>query len=140
MVIDVSFLLLADKVPILLSIRDMIKNGLYLSLQECVLKYKGRRHGLSMEKYFLIHRWTPGDMPFALYTETKIRSFHRYFDHPSVKATEIFLKGASGGPVDKETTKAIDNISDACKICKKMAPPPRRFNVILRGYATLHWR
>lgn len=103
----------AEKVPTLLSMRDMIHNGLDLSLQDCMIKYAGKRKGLEMENYYLINRWTSEDMPLILYTEMELRAIHRNFEHPSIRATENLLKRAASRLVDAETLSAIKSILEA---------------------------
>lgn len=95
LIIDVTFSIMEQDTPSLLSNKDMIDNGLDVSLQGRYLHVGQRRQPLSIENYFLVYRWTARNTSFALYTEQELRKIHRSFGHPSVRATEQLLKRAS---------------------------------------------
>lgn len=131
LVIDVTFTILEEDVPSLLSNRDMIDNGLDLSLQGRYL-YKGsRKQPLALENYFLIYRWKAGTTPFALYSEGELRRIHRGFGHPSVRATEKLLERAAGENIDEDTRKALQQLERGCHTCRRYAGSPRRFKLTI---------
>lgn len=66
LVIDVAFFLLTDDVPTLLSTRDMLRNGLNISIQHAHIMHGGMRQDLKVENYFLMHERKPDEMPYAL--------------------------------------------------------------------------
>lgn len=80
--IDFEFLVVKLKVPTLLSIKDMMINGLDISLQKCHVSLAGMTHTLSRENYFLVHRWKKEYVPFELYTESEPIRIHAQFGHP----------------------------------------------------------
>lgn len=106
-IIDVDFLLLDDAIPSLLLMRDMVKNGLDISLLKRHVSYGGRTHMLQMKNYFVIHTWEPEEIPFALYTEAELRSIHRNFGHPSIKSKEGLMCREIGGETDEESLRMI---------------------------------
>lgn len=87
LIIDVWFTVINQDVPTLLSMRDMVTNGLGISIQKCHVHFRGRVHQLGMRNFFLIHTWAPTDMPFVMYTKRELRTVHRTFGHPSIGAT-----------------------------------------------------
>lgn len=129
LVIDVDFAIINSDIPTLLSNKDMIDNGLDLSLQGHYLHIGPLRQPLSLENYFLVYRWSADDTPYALYTEPELRRIHRTFGHPSVKATYNLLKRASKTGLDKEIRLELEKIADDCKVCKTNSSTPRRFKL-----------
>lgn len=81
MVIDVELLLLSDEFPSLISLRDLVENGLNISIQDFVIKHDGMEQPLTIETYFLVYSWTPEDVPYFFYTEMELRTIHRTFVH-----------------------------------------------------------
>lgn len=69
LVIDVYFLVLKEKAPTLLSMPDIIMNGLDFSVQGQHVSHGKLCHKLTCENNFLVHRWTEGDVSFSCYTE-----------------------------------------------------------------------
>lgn len=62
-VIDVDFTLLNGDSPCLLCTRDLILNGLDISLKERTMSFQNGVQSVELENYFLIHRWGPEDLP-----------------------------------------------------------------------------
>lgn len=129
LIIDVWFAILDADVPTLLSLRDLWINGLDISIQECVIKLGQKKQELEMVNFFLVYKWQPGVLSYALYTEKELRTIHRTFGHPSIKATTSLLKRASGDELDTKTRKSIEAIASACNICQRNAGTPRRFKL-----------
>lgn len=73
LMIDVEFLLLDDQVPTLLSMRDMIRNGLEISMQQAHSTHMTKKQRIKLDNYFFFHEWYPHDICFALYMENQIR-------------------------------------------------------------------
>lgn len=94
-----------------MSMKDMVTNGLDLSLQNQHISFGKRTQKLAMENFFLIHRWSKEEMPYALYTEGELAKIHRNFGHPSVKSTEGLLKRAGGGKIGNDLRDAIGRIA-----------------------------
>ena len=118
-----------ENVPTLLSMKDMIVNGLDLGIQEHVVTYNGRQQNLFFENYFLIHRWQPTDIDYCLYSTTELRRLHRVFGHPSVNALANLLKRANPEEFTSDVRKTLQNISEKCDICIKHSSKPRRFKL-----------
>ena len=127
LVIDVTFQILDSNVPTLLSMKDMHDNGLDISIQDKVVKYKHLLQPLAFENYFLVHRWQPGDVAYSLYTESELRKLHRVFGHPSASALVNLLKRADPQKMRKEVKESISELTKACVVCAENASRPRRF-------------
>lgn len=56
---DVDLFLLSENVPSLLSMKDMVENGLDISIQDCTERYGDRTQALSVENYFYRTRVVP---------------------------------------------------------------------------------
>lgn len=84
-IIDVHFLLFVEELPTLLSMKYMLQNGLYISLQDSQISFARRKQELKLENCFIIHQWKPSDTPHFMYTEGELRSIHRSFLNPSIK-------------------------------------------------------
>lgn len=66
LIIDVDFMVIVSDVLTLLSIRDMVTNGLDIPIQLCHIRFEGSIGQLAMNNSFLIHRRFAEDVPFAL--------------------------------------------------------------------------
>lgn len=96
--IDVDFLLVDKAVPARLSMRDMLQNGLDISLQDAAIfigtGIAKRANQLQLCNFFLTHTWMPSSMPWSLFTEPELRKIHRMFGHSSVRDTMALLRRA----------------------------------------------
>lgn len=90
-VIEDDFLLISGNVQSLLSMKEMIENGLDISVKARTITHYGEKKGIQMKIVFLIHYWEPTDMNFVLYTENELHPIHRTFGHPSARKTEYLL-------------------------------------------------
>lgn len=131
LVIAVDFLVLAEAIPTLLSTKDMMDNDVDISLAHKRISYQGKHHPLALEDYFLIHRWQPADLPYAMHTCTELRHIHRSFGHPSVCAPMELLKRAQGDDLDPETRKSLRNIEKQCSTCRVTSANPRHFKLTI---------
>lgn len=156
LVIDVQFRIVNEKVPSLLSNKDMIDNGLDISLQRKTISHGKQEQSLDFENYFLIHRWRSDDISYSMYTEKELRKLHRVFGHPSVRALTNLLRRADPRAMNPSVVEAVKEITHACTICATHAKRPRRFKLtvgtddlrfnhviavdimFLRGRPTLH--
>lgn len=96
---DVYFRLTTDNVPTLSSMHDMVINGLYISIQKCRIRVKNIVQNLEMCNFFLVHMWSPADMPFAFYAEWEMRNIHNTFRHLSICVTEGLLRSGNGANI-----------------------------------------
>lgn len=129
LIIHIEFLLVDQDVPTLMSMKDMKESGIDISLQNETVLFAGRTQKLQLENYFLKHRWGPSDLSFALYTEDELRRIHKTFGHPSISATERLLKRATGGTLNTQNRRAIEQIATSCRICERNRRAPRRFKL-----------
>lgn len=125
---DVEFILMNKDMPTLLSLRDMLRNNLDISIRYECIKFQGQREPLIMDNYCLIYRWAPHDMHYALYTEGDLRRIHHSFGHPRVTTTVKLLKRASGEPVKSKVKKSIATITKDCETCRMTDTAPKRSN------------
>lgn len=93
MIIDVEFLILEADVPTLLSMKDLGDNGLDISIQVCVIILGDLKQPLKMVNFFLVYRWHPDDLPFALYTESKLRTIHTTFGPHQLRRLRTYSDG-----------------------------------------------
>lgn len=84
--LDIKFMVIAEDIPTLLSLQDMVDNGPDTSIQECFASLGDGRPPPKMDNYFPVHKWKPEDVPRVRYTELEIRLLHWTFEHPSVRA------------------------------------------------------
>lgn len=91
-IIDVHFLVAVENIPTLLPMEDVVENGLDISIQDCFTSLGQKRHLLAMESFFLIHVWSPSDLPYVLYTEKELVNLHKTSGHPSIRALEDYGK------------------------------------------------
>ena len=130
-IVDVDFEVMKDECPTLLSNKDMIINGLDISLQGCYLHVGPLKQRLKLENYFFLHKWSARDTPYVLYTMEELRKIHQGFGHPSVKATFHLLRRATAGKLSNKIKDELHKIQDDCKVCLKHAATPRRFRLTI---------
>lgn len=68
-VIDLRFQILDNYIPSLLSMKDMIENGLGNNIQSNPVTNKNFKQELAFENLFLIHRCNPADMDYFMSEE-----------------------------------------------------------------------
>ena len=129
LVMDVKFRIVHDHIPTLLSMKDMLDNDLDFSIKRRTMFHKHKEHQLSLENYFLIHRWDHGDMTYSLYTESELHRLHRVFGHPSVSALINLLSRAHPDKLPKEAKDQLRKLTEACVTCSVNASRPRRFKL-----------
>lgn len=103
--LDVKFRIMEFDCPSLLSMKDMVDNGLDISIQKKWVSYKHKRKEPVFENYFLIHRWNASDLSF--YTEPELRRLYRVFGHPLVTALKNLLKRADPAGMDENVKSAL---------------------------------
>jgi len=118
LVADVRFRILKNNCPTLLCLRDMIENGLDISIQDQTISYD-----------FLKHKWTMGDVSYAMYTDQELRRLHRVFGHPSVSALQKLLKRANPEEYGTDVRDTIEKITRLCDTCTRTSSKPRRFKI-----------
>lgn len=128
-IIDVDSLIIEENIPYPLSMKDMLLNGLDISIQEQEISIQVRKQKLTMENYLLIYRYTSDNMSYSMYTESELRRIHRLFGHPYVQATEKLLRRAAKKDIDGNIMSTIRKIQDDCKVCKEFAATSRRFKL-----------
>lgn len=129
LVVNVSFRLMETDCPSLLCLNDMLVNGLDISIQEKTMKYQGKTMKLAFENGFLVHKWSPIDLCFSMYTNKELHRLHKVFGHPSVTALSNLLKRANPSEFNSEAKRVLDEITKSCSICMTNANKPRRFKV-----------
>ena len=128
-IIDVDFIVLGCNCPSLLSNKDMLTNGLDISIQGKFLYMGDRRQPLTLKNYFFIYEWDAKELPYILYTEGELRRIHRGFGHPSVLSTYNLLKRANKSKLRKSIKQEIAKIVEDCDICRRSGNKPRRFKL-----------
>lgn len=131
LIIDVDFAIMEETCPSLLRNRDMITNGLEISLQGGYIHVGNRQQPLQLENDFYVYRWRADDTPFALYIESDLRRIHRGFGHPSVQETHNLLRRASADTLAKNILSILQKIADDCDVCKRNGPKPRIFKLTI---------
>lgn len=129
LVLHIAFVVLERDCPTLLSNKDMLDNGLDISIQDRYISMGERRQPLILENYFLKYKWDPYCMIYAAYSEKELVKIHRSFGHPSVRATYNLLRRAGRAEPKGETLRQLEKIAAACRECQKNEAKPRRFKL-----------
>lgn len=95
LIIDVECLMLRDDNRFLLFMKDIVGDGLDISMEHNPVILGDHIHKMSMENYLLVHRWSPTYVPFAMHTESKLIQIHKSFVHPSIRSTKTLTKRAT---------------------------------------------
>lgn len=109
----------------------MVENNLYISITKTRITHQDRHHPIHMEDYFLIHKWKPTDLQYAMYTKAELMYIHRSFRHPTVHVTMNLLNDVSPESLPAETRSSLQGIYEDCSICKKTARKPRHFKLAI---------
>lgn len=123
-VIDVTFLMIERNVSTLFPRKDMLENGLNISIQWWYVWSGPRRYRLEMENYFLIHKCTPEDAPYVFHTKWKLRKFHRTLSHPLVNALNPLVRRANNMNLNAKVRRELEKTGENWKTCKEIAPAP----------------
>ncbi len=107
----------------------MVDSELDISILEQEIRYGNQSQPLHMQNYFLIHKWTPDDMSFSLYTDAELQKLHRSFGHPSVRALIGLLRRARPDEVTPRVKSALEDIVKSCTTCPMYASKPRCFKL-----------
>lgn len=91
---DIDFLVTEENIPTFMFMKDMVDNGFDISVQDRYVSFGEKRHPLILENYFPTYRWTPQDLPNAVYAEQELRTLHRPFGHPSLRALRNLIQCA----------------------------------------------
>lgn len=127
LVIDVRFQIVTDDVPTLLSMKDMMDNGLNIRIQSKEVKYKHLWQALHFDNYFLIHRLDHGDLTFSLYTEAELKKLHPVFGHPTVSSLVNLLRRARPNEMTADVRRSIEELTKECVTCALNTSRHRRF-------------
>ena len=135
-VADVEFRVIEDDtVPTLLSLSDMKRIGIDMSIQRNCVSFLGKEQKLVYENGFLYHRWRSD---YALYTTSELSKLHRSFGHPSVTALCNLLKRARPDEMKTSVRAAIEDITKRCNTCAEFSSRPKRFRLSV-GAEDLHF-
>lgn len=104
----------------------LLDNGLERSIQGWNVILGTRHHLLAVENYFLIHQWTPDDIPSVLNIEQELRTLHRTLGNMSAEVFKMLLSSANGLNTDSQIVKILKNIGNDCKVCKKVTSGVRK--------------
>lgn len=118
-VLNILFVVLERYCPTLLRNKDMLDNGLGISIQDQYILMGEKRQPLLLENYFLKHKWEPNCMIYAMDTEKELVKIHRSFGHPLVRATYNLLRRAGEAELTDETLKQLEIIAASCKVCRR---------------------
>lgn len=66
---------------------------------------------------------------FELYTDQELRTLHRTFGHPSVRALQNLLEWASGSKIEKNIVQTLEKMKEDCMVCMKTSAAPRKLRV-----------
>lgn len=131
LILDIEFSILGDDMPSLLCNKDLIENGLDISLQGGYLYIGNAQEPLTLNNYFFIYKWSAGSIPYVIYTEDELRKIHRTFGHPSVTSTHNLLRRASDEPPKPEVRRQFEIIDENCRICRRKSSDPPFFKLTM---------
>lgn len=86
-------------------------SGLHKSIR-CKIKCGRKNQNLQMTEHLLVYNWEPHNIPFQYYTPKELRTIHRTFGHPAIKATEYLLRRGRNDELEKKSKEAIRAISE----------------------------
>lgn len=104
--------------------KDMLDNSPNISIQERYVRLGEKRYPLKMENCVLIQTWCPSDVRYVQYTEQKLRTLHRTFDHTSVKALRMLLELANGTKIEKNIVQTPGKMKEDFTVFKKTPTAP----------------
>ena len=129
LVMDVKFCIINNHIYTLLSMKDMLDNGIDLSIKRRTMFHKHKEHQLALENYFPLHRWDRGDMTYSHHTESQLHPLHRVFGHPFVSALLNLLSRCHPDKLPKEAKDQLRKLTETCVTFSVNASRPRRFRL-----------
>lgn len=122
-------------IPILLSLRDMDKLGVYFDNIDNLLVHKQSNMSQTVERHFghAVINWNPHLQ--CAFTEAQLRRLHRRFGHPSANKLVNLLEKSDTDEATQETRDILDKISRQCRLCQRHNQARRRFRFTIRDDA-----
>ena len=116
-------------VPLLLGLDVMSEYKLVVDIGDSILfsKLQGWMATLTQK---LGHIYLTCDQNI-LYTPTELTRIHRHFFHPHSERLFSLMKRAQDPDATPETHKQLEEITNSCDICQRLAKEPGRFRVAL---------
>ena len=126
MTCEVDFNITLESHPTLLSLNDLKRTGIDISVQRNLLLYGKKEHKLILENDLLFYRWKPD---VVLYTYDELLKLHRAFGHPSVSSLHNVLKRARPEETNSSVKEALREIQEKCRACQRFGQRPKRFKL-----------
>lgn len=130
-IIYVDFQIMDTDCPTLLSLQEMKQNSLELRVLTNSVDLFGKSQPLCFVNGFIVHNWNRDDAGSFFFTEDELPKLHRSFGHPTVTALTNLLKRARPSEMTTDVRRALDEITEACKICAEHRTKPRRFRLTI---------
>lgn len=131
-VLDLMFYIYAGPGPSILCLATMNEYELSLDNWKDKLWFGGRAQHLHVRNGLLVHNRQPGELATALFTDGELYKLHPSFGHPSVQKLVEVLKRARPEELTAEARAALEDITEACRVCLKESNPRRRFKLTMR--------
>lgn len=130
--LEFSMHVIDDDLPILLSLADMDKLGIYYNNLTNSVIHQSSKERMEVTRFYghPFLRWDPTLCCFFTYKELK--RLHKRFGHPHADKLYNLLKRADLSNVDNSTRATLEEITRKCKPCQTYAQAPRRFKFVLR--------
>lgn len=119
-------------VPILLSLHDMDKLGIYFNNLVNLLVQPSSQNSVPVQRRYghPFYKWC--NITSCMYTKNELNRLHRRFGHPSADKLYNLLKRANLNDLPEGTRATLEKISKYCRLCQFHAQRPRRFKFTLR--------
>lgn len=119
--------------PILMSIDDMDRLGIYLNnLENALIQPKaGQKASVNRVNGHPFLRWNP--LISCLFTTAELRRLYRRFGHPSTEKLMNILERAGTQDIGPDKKKFVAEIERTSVPCKTYEQKPRRFKFTLRN-------
>lgn len=132
LVLEFCLYIIDGDLPILLSLADMDKLGIFYNNLRDVLVHQHTNESTEVMRFFAhpFVRWNP--LQHCFFTYTELKRLHKRFGHPHSDKLYNLLKRADVSNVDSTTRAHLEEIARRCRPCQTYAQAPRRFKFALR--------
>lgn len=115
-------------IPILFGLDSMKRYGLKVDELEDIIAHPATGMKIPLA-HTSGHLWRMWDIGEVLCSRRDLLKLHRRFAHPSVDKLYNLLRRAKPEEVDQNTRKILNDITERCGPCQRLAPKPYVFQI-----------
>lgn len=116
-------------VPLLIGLDILDEHKLYINNVKNLLVCENPQWSgpVTRKMGHIYYEWGYGTM----YTKAELKKIHRHFYHPRPERIFSLMKRANDPQATADTLKLLEDVTESCDVCQRIAKQPGRFRVAL---------